>query len=56
MKTIIIESVSNGYLVRPFHYCPDWAASVRSEIAVFNNLADLQAALPDLLVDEKLSE
>lgn len=46
MKTIIIESVSNGWIVT------DRFADIgiaQQPIAVYNDIADLQAALPALL-------
>jgi hypothetical protein len=51
MKTLLIERVSNGWIARPFQACEHWATSCRSEIAVFQNMEDLQKALPKLLSD-----
>lgn len=50
MKTLMIEAVSNGWLVRPFQPVADWhCATDRPAIAVYNRLEDLQADLPKLL-------
>lgn len=49
MKTIIIERVRNGWIIRPFTPGPDWACSDRPEIAVYNEIHRLQADLPELL-------
>lgn len=54
MKTLLIETVTNGWIVRPFSPCRDWVVADRPEIAVFNRMIDLQTALPDLLAEEKL--
>lgn len=49
MKTITIEQVSNGWIVRPFNpSCPDWA-SERPAMAVFNTIDALLQAMPALL-------
>lgn len=49
MKTILIEHVSNGWIVRPFDPCANWACSDRQAMAVFTKMDDLQKALPELL-------
>lgn len=49
MKTILIEAVSNGWIVRPFQPCADWHCTDRPGIAVYNRLEDLQKDLPKLL-------
>lgn len=49
MKTLLIETVTNGWIVRPFSPCRDWVVADRPAIAVFNRMIDLQEALPDLL-------
>lgn len=46
MKNIIIQSVSNGFIVREYFDCANIAYE---PFAVFNRLHDLQDALPDLL-------
>lgn len=46
MKTIIIETVSNGWIVREHLPCPN---VYQAPIAVFNRMIDLQTALPELL-------
>lgn len=51
MKTIIIEAVSNGWIVRPFEPCENWISISRPNIAVFTKIEDLAAALPELLCD-----
>lgn len=49
MKTIIIEAVRNGWIVRPFQPSSDWACTDRPAMAVYNFMGDLQADLPALL-------
>lgn len=49
MKTILIETVSNGWIVRPFQPGPTWSTSDTPHIAVFNTIQELCAALPKLL-------
>lgn len=46
MKTISIEQCTNGWIVRPFSACEGWARGELQAIAVFNNMHELQAALP----------
>lgn len=53
MKTLLIETVSNGWLVRPFQPSPDWVCTERPAIAVYTRLEDLQADLPKLLEPTK---
>lgn len=51
MKTIFIETVSNGWIVRLHDSHREY---VSQPLAVFNRMIDLQEALPDLLAEEKL--
>lgn len=53
MKTILIERVSNGWIVRPFDPCANWANSDRKAMAVFTAMKDLQDALPTLMTGEE---
>lgn len=46
MKTILIQAVSNGWIVTERFACRDIASE---PVAVFNNIRDLQTALPVLL-------
>lgn len=46
MKTIIIESVSNGWIVTDRFACRNVA---QEPVAVYNHIGDLQGALPGLL-------
>lgn len=46
MKTILIQSVSNGWIVTEHFACREIASD---PVAVFNNIHDLQTALPVLL-------
>ncbi len=47
MKTISIEQVSNGWIVRPFSACSDWPVGHDDQsISVFTDIAAMQAALP----------
>lgn len=50
MKAIIIRSVSNGWIVEEMWASDPGAARER---AVFNQIADLQAALPNLLKENE---
>lgn len=49
MKTLMIETVSNGWIVRPFSSRLDWGNIDQGIIAVYNNIHDLQGDLPKLL-------
>lgn len=51
MKAIIIRSVSNGWIVEE-----RWASDpgVGRELAVFNHMSDLQAALPSFFEEKPL--
>ncbi len=46
MRSVLIEKCTNGWIVRPFSACENWARGETQAIAVFNNMADMQAALP----------
>lgn len=58
MKTILIETVSNGWIVRPFEPSKNWVCSSAEAIAVFTDMATMQSHLPLLLdrVGEPSSE
>ncbi len=45
MRTISIEQCTNGWIVRPFNP-GGWCQGELPAISVFNNMADMQAALP----------
>jgi hypothetical protein len=49
-RTLSIEVVENGWIVRPFN-AGDWACgcAVREPIHVFTTMHDLQLALPHLI-------
>jgi len=49
MKSLLIERVVNGWLVRPFSPCAEWARGERVETHVYIDMKDLQGALPELL-------
>lgn len=49
MKTIIIERVSNGWIVRPFTPSNQWCCTDPPEMAVYTEIADLQQDLPRLM-------
>jgi hypothetical protein len=49
MKTILIERVANGWLVRPFSSCENWAYGGRSEMYIYKTMEELQAGLPELV-------
>ncbi len=46
MKTISIEQVTNGWIVRPFIPGCGWAGAESPAISVFNKMEDMQAELP----------
>lgn len=48
MKTIMIEAVRNGWLVRPFRPCVEWATGENERISVYTSMEDLQRDLPNL--------
>ena len=47
MKTILIETVENGYLVRPFQ--PHEFLNVREPLFVYRTVEEIKADLPRLL-------
>lgn len=49
MKTLLIETVTNGWIVRPFSFSEHWSTAATSTIAVYNNISELQKDLPKLL-------
>lgn len=53
MKSILIEKVVNGYLVRPFSPAPLWAESRCSEahnVFVYRTIEEVAADLPKLML------
>jgi len=56
MKTILIETVSNGWIVRPFCDGPTWPSCDHPGMAVFTNIEELQKAIPALLTSEILDK
>lgn len=52
MKNIIIETVANGYVVKPVCQPPFGQAIESVEVAVFNAMEDLQGSLPQILSGE----
>lgn len=56
MKSLLIEAVSNGWLVRPFAPCEHWASGNGSpNVFVYTTVAALQSALPELLKHEEIT-
>ena len=49
MKSLLIERVTNGWIVRPFQPCEGWATVDGAHMIVFTNVFDLQKQLPELL-------
>jgi hypothetical protein len=47
----MIERVENGWIVRPFEPCPEWACSQAGprKLWVFRDMSDLLRALPDII-------
>lgn len=59
MKTILIERVSNGWIVRPFAPNPGWAScgpDDRSDLAVYTRMEDLQADLPKFFAETPVKD
>jgi hypothetical protein len=53
MKTILIERVQNGFLVRPFTPCPDWACGAGgNHTFVYSTIEDVAKDLPRLMEHE----
>ncbi len=52
MKTILIERVANGWIVRPFLPSEGWVSQDRQEMYVYLKVEDLQRDLPKLIADE----
>lgn len=56
MKTILIERVSNGWIVRPFEPSGGWSTCNNPMLAVYTKIEDLQQDIPRLCgpeTDEK---
>ena len=57
MKTILIEKVTNGFLVRPFNPVPAWACSPVAEVPgnlfVYKTIEEVAADLPRLIEYEE---
>ena len=50
MNAILIETIANGWIVRPFKMVPGgWTSEATSFITAFNTVEALQAAIPVLL-------
>lgn len=56
MKTILIERVSNGFIVRPFTPSSEWMGTDREHIAVYKTAEELATDLPKLLVGVSKTE
>ena len=54
MKTILIETVTNGFLVRPFTPCPEWTRGDCGNIFVFTTVEALAAELPKMLAHDEV--
>jgi hypothetical protein len=56
MKSILIEAVANGWLVRPFSPCREWAYGPETpNIFVFTTIDDLCQQLPALLKHQEVT-
>jgi hypothetical protein len=57
MKSILIEQVVNGWLVRPFDPSPrcDWARSDIPNVFVFTRMEDLQEQLPEIMEHQEVT-
>jgi len=57
MKTLLIERVQNGWIVRPFTpgLC-GWATTDYPQIFVFKTVEEMCEALPGLLAEFKITE
>jgi hypothetical protein len=49
MKSILIEKVSNGYIVRPYSSCQTYSTIDQPIISVYKTVEDIQKDLPGLL-------
>ena len=49
MKTIMIECVANGWIVRPFSPCNSWANTDQPTMFVYKTIEELQEAIPMLV-------
>jgi hypothetical protein len=49
MKSILIERVTNGWIVRPFQPCEGWATGDMKNIWIYTTIEDLQKDLAILL-------
>jgi len=49
MRTIVIERVSNGWIVRPFSFNPTWGPCDQPSLAVYVTIEELQRDLPKLI-------
>lgn len=49
MKTCMIERVANGWLVRPFQACQEWASCDNPKVWVYQTIEEVQKDLPRLV-------
>jgi len=56
MKSLLIETVTNGWIVKAYDPRDIWSGVSTDTVAVFNKVEDLQAALPALLIDPQISD
>ena len=56
MKTVLIETVENGFIVRPFNPGPNWYGVDHATVWVYSTPEELQAALPGLLTYEPVCQ
>lgn len=56
MKTLLIEQVTNGFIVRPFSACEGWARGECVDISVYKTVEELAADLPRLLTNKTETE
>jgi len=52
MKSLVIETVSNGWIVRPYANGPGWPSCDPPFMAVFTTIEELQKAIPTMLTEE----
>jgi hypothetical protein len=51
-KTILIERVSNGWIVRPFQPIQHWESESVGAVAGYPDMEKLQADLPKLIANQ----
>jgi len=56
MKSLLIETVTNGWIVKAYERLDPCCSTAYDMVAVYNKVEDLQAALPALLIEPKIKK